>query len=969
MPCRYLLLLLLFPCNLLPGYAQQPLLRHYTISDGLPSNTVYSIFQDSRGFMWFCTDWGVCRFDGHHFEKITSDDGLLDNEVFSIYEDAWQRLWLNTYNQRLTYIYNDKVFSVLNDTLCQYMEKEGLIFPYITFSPYLTKKEHHASGQNSTTNLPDTALRSSRYQFNDQGIDYYFYYRKIIRKDHAKLTTVLETKGYYFRAALYLNGHLYVSVLSDTDRYPKLFYDIIFKEGKPLIKEVKAPYSILTFTSGKNGKLWCCTTEGISEYDPARNSIGEDQFIAMKGIVSYSSFIDKQGNCWYATNEGVYMQPVNTVLAYTAASGLANNNVNAVCHLPGGKLMAGYDNGRIMIREGHTFRFFGVVINSDESWNRILYFLPAGEHTFFAGTDCGLFKGDIRQKTCLQMTKFPEKSAAIRDGILLLCRNAGIYGNNLVYTLASGRFDTLSSLNNLIRVTATTIDTKGVYWLGTMEGLYYYDKTLQKFIRDSAFPNNRVTSLNILKGRLIISTHTNGIYIRDGYRMLRINEKNGLVSNICKRTYIDEKERLWINTEKGLARVTFSEDFSHSVYHFSAADGVPGHMINDITFGDGKAYLATSSGIIIIDQDQTSRSLPYKVYILKVSFKDSVINYPKSIALNYNQNNVQVTYTAISYLEGRDITYKYLLRGAGNDTVITEEGTLNLGALEPGSYELMVWAAGKNNVWNNTPAILYITVSPPFWGKGWFIAGAGFLLLLLITLAYKYRISSVRKKEAEKAERKKMIAELEMQALRAQINPHFMFNALNAIQNYYNKNDELGANYYMASFSRLIRKTLIHSKEHWNTIANEMSMLKAYIELEQMRFRHHFSYEIFVEPGLEECKIPTMLLQTYTENAINHGLRHLQHETGKLFISCRKNGDAIVCIIEDNGVGFEKAQKLDSRPDDYKSMGLKITAGRIAAINELYGTSIITKITDRQHLDKNSQGTIIEITIKNIPLL
>nr|WP_288878820.1 sensor histidine kinase [uncultured Pedobacter sp.] len=964
MLCRYLFLLLIISCNLLPGYAQQPLLRHYTISDGLTSNTVYGIFQDSRGFMWFCTDWGVCRFDGHHFEAITSDNGLLDNEVFGIKEDTLHRLWLNPYNKSPAYIYNDKVYTVRNDTLCRYMAREGLSYFDIPTHQKNANPEEGMNGvttQNRIIGWPGMAKKAI-FQFSDKGIDYIVYGNKIVRK--ADSATVVEFKEHYFRWELYQNGHLYLSAAKVSDQKVKIIYDIVFNDGKPLIKETKTPYNILAITIGKNGRLWCCTVNGIGEFDPTKDSISEDRFITMKGIVTYNSFVDRQGNCWYATNEGVYMQPTDTVLTYTTASGLVNDNVNSVCYMPGGDLLAGYDNGNIMLHEGNTFRPLGII--GEGYWSRIVFLLPTDRHTFFAGTDIGLFRGNTQKNECKQLTIHAEKSGALRGNLLLLGRNAHIYGTSLVYNLETDKLNILST--EISPVTATTIDAQGTYWLGTTQSLYYYNTTLRKFIRDSTFPPNRVTSLNILKGRLIISTHSDGLFIRDGSRMIRLNKDKGLINNICKKTYIDEKERLWVNTDKGLDRITFHKDLSYSIYHFSAADGVPGHMVNDITFGNGKAFIATSKGIIMIDQDQTSSSLPYKVYILKVALKDSVLNYPERIVLNYNQNNVQVSYTAISFIEGRDIRYKYLLQGAGNDTIVTEEGTLNLGALEPGDYQLMVWAAGRNNIWNKVPAILHITVKPPFWGSIWFIVTIGCLLLIIIVLIYRHRINIIRKKETEKAERKRMVAELEMQALRAQINPHFMFNALNAIQNYYSKNDELGANYYMASFSSLIRKTLTHSKEHWNTIANEMSMLKAYIELEQMRFKHRFSYEIFMDPTLEKFKIPTMLLQIYTENAINHGLRYLKQDNGKLIISCHRSDDAIVCTIEDNGVGFEEARRLDSRPGDYKSMGLKITAGRIAAINELYGTSIATHITDKQSQGNGSRGTIVTITIKNTPL-
>lgn len=237
------------------------------------------------------------------------------------------------------------------------------------------------------------------------------------------------------------------------------------------------------------------------------------------------------------------------------------------------------------------------------------------------------------------------------------------------------------------------------------------------------------------------------------------------------------------------------------------------------------------------------------------------------------------------------------------------------------------------------------------------------LLLLLLLWFYRYRISIIKRREVEVTGRKRRMAELEMQALRAQINPHFMFNALNAIQNYYSENDERSANYYMSAFARLIRQTLNYSKEHWIPLAQEVSILKTYIELEQMRSKHTFSYTIDLSADLELEKIPTMLVQVYTENAINHGLRHLDGPHGKLCLSFTLCDNNIVCKIEDNGVGFAQAKALDSRPRDHASMGLKITEGRIATINELYNTHIIVQISDKNTLQGYGQGTTVSITV------
>lgn len=953
--------------------AQLPQLRHYTVNDGMPSNNVYSTFQDSKGFMWICTDWGISRFDGRHFENITSNDGLPDNEVFFIREDPWHRYWLFCYNKAPGYIYKDKVYTALNDPLCRLIKEKGMKYgnfhengknEFCLVGPRNYILQEHSIIVDSSR--PEFTLAA--YQFSWKGKAYFVDEHKLCRKDGAVWVPLSHIEQGAFRVCFFLNGHIYITVNSEkVTRSGKktLFYDIDLNGDRPVIKERNRPYSIFFFAKGKNGAIWCCTDNGVYAYDPDRPD--RDELVALPGVVVYSCFVDAQNRCWFATNKGMYLQPSDTTWTYNRSSGLTADEVRAVCYMPGGELLAGYDNGIIDILSGGKIR--SVRITEKRYWNRVMYMLPLNKDIFFAGTDLGLYQVDRTTGKHTWQNIYSQKAGAIRDSILLLGIHGGSDGGSVIYDIASGqtRLLPLSTATNL--VIATAIDAEHTYWLGTLEGLYYIRHgKLKKLEGDTTIAHSRITSLTIFKkNKLIVSTLSNGIFIIDGARIHRIDKSKGLISNICKKAYVDEKDRIWVNTDKGLERITLLPDFSPVVYHLSSADGVQNFMINDLALGNGKVYLATSKGIVVISQDQTSGSMPYRVYILSVSLKDSMINYPERIVLGYKQNNVQITYTAISYTEGGDVTYKYLLQGASTDTVRTEAGSLNLGALSPGNYKLMVWGAGKNNNWNKIPAVLYITVRPPFWLELWFIAGVACILLAAVILTYKKRVSRVRKKEKERAGRKRVIAELEMQALRAQINPHFMFNALNAIQNFYNQNDELSANYYMTSFARLIRQTLTFSKEHWIMISDEMSMLKTYIELEQMRFRNAFTYEINAAPELMEAKIPTMLLQTYTENAINHGLRHLEGQKGRLIITCLRQDNAIICRIDDNGVGFEKARLLDSRPGDYKSMGLKITANRIETVNELYGILITTRIIDKSVLDKNMQGTIIELTIHNTP--
>jgi len=210
----------------------------------------------------------------------------------------------------------------------------------------------------------------------------------------------------------------------------------------------------------------------------------------------------------------------------------------------------------------------------------------------------------------------------------------------------------------------------------------------------------------------------------------------------------------------------------------------------------------------------------------------------------------------------------------------------------------------------------------------------------------------------EKFERQ--IAEIEMTALRAQMNPHFIFNALNSIKLYVVSNEPKTAAKYLTKFSKLIRSILNNSKSKLVSIEAELTALELYIQMEQFRFNFKFDYEINVDRDVDQefTEIPPMLLQPYVENAIWHGLMHKHDGKGKLYIHIKIKGGNLEFIIEDNGIGREKSMSLKSKTKTkHKSVGMQITADRLEMANRLYGTEGRVSVIDKKDEKGKSTGT------------
>jgi len=235
-------------------------------------------------------------------------------------------------------------------------------------------------------------------------------------------------------------------------------------------------------------------------------------------------------------------------------------------------------------------------------------------------------------------------------------------------------------------------------------------------------------------------------------------------------------------------------------------------------------------------------------------------------------------------------------------------------------------------------------------------------------LRKKQELEEQRKKQLE-TEYDKKLTEIELKAIRAQINPHFIFNCLNSIQLFVMQRDYEYAQKYLSDFSYLIRKTLDFSRRNFISLADEITYLNTYLGLEKMRFENRMEYEIVVDPVIAtaELEIPAMLLQPYVENAVKHGMTNPQQPTGKLSIYFNQvASDMLECVIADNGIGIARSKSLRMLPKHHQSSGMEISQNRAELLNKMYNTEIHIEIIDKSSEDESNSGTIVKILIPQL---
>jgi anti-sigma regulatory factor (Ser/Thr protein kinase) len=344
----------------------------------------------------------------------------------------------------------------------------------------------------------------------------------------------------------------------------------------------------------------------------------------------------------------------------------------------------------------------------------------------------------------------------------------------------------------------------------------------------------------------------------------------------------------------------------------------------------------------------------------------------KEITLRYNENQLEFSCSLHEFWDQRNTKMAWKMDGMNMDWVDLPPGgpdkfkAKHIPPLPPGKYVFRVKAKTGNEDWRKQEASLIINISLPFWQTWWFWTIAVIVLLSLIISFYRRHIFSVRKKEREKVIHEKELLELEAKALRAQMNPHFVFNSMNAIKSLINKNENDAAANYLTTFSKLIRTLFQNSDKREVSLFEELETCRFYTQLEKMRFgdKVQFIFDIDETIDLKDFKVPALILQPFIENAIWHGIMP-KESGGNVTISVKQIDNAIQCIIEDDGIGRVLSQKYKAEYETtHQSKGIGLTQSRLELDKLLNEREDAIEIIDKTEASGRPAGTRVIITFK-----
>jgi ligand-binding sensor domain-containing protein len=965
--------------------------------------------QDSKGYMWFCTDAGVSRYDGYSFHNYSNRNGLGDNTIFASYEDHKGRIWFRSLSGRLFYFQNDSIYGIqANNKILEDIHHGIMSSMYIdagdTIWCGISLGKHNFKIAPSYRECDLTFLPIMEGGGNFMDIDKKGFIISALTKaqnnhneeSYSSSLMYLDKNGFIKKKGLpgivtnsifyrIHTGELIITAdhykpVSSTQKSNEVIYKVSYRRymvtsQKTILKDDSSAIftspglSFVSLYEDKNLNLWAGRFKGGVYVFPSCNLNIKMPAHYLDGITVTCVREDSEGGYWLTTLEnGVYYMTSSGLLYYDRASGLPDNRVTSLLGKDGNSIWAGMASGEIVLLSPDTVR--NVKILKNRKMNGV-YRLAAGPHKdeLIVGSGCSymLSAEDHIARVIMKGVEF----AAYKT--FSTARNGMVWSGNHVFLVKIDPFSNkvLESYVSKSRILSVCVDSVDRVWLGCVNGLWSFSNGI---FRSEAESNpifkNRIEDMLISKdGVWWFATKGGGVIVKKGQQIIVITESNGLSSNICRNIYMDQEQNVWVSTNNGISKIAMRKWGEYAIDVYSSDDGLPSNEINQIVRTGNRIWAASNQGIVAFDVTKIFINLsPPPIYLTSIEINSITRHLKDTFYLKHSENYLQVDFTGLSYKRNSKLRYQYKLQGLDTGWKYTQSKSIQYTTLPPGTYRFLVYAINNDGMRSVVPASVSFVIAKPFWKEWWFVLSLiGFTVSVAVWLG-NYRIQLLKKKVLEQAEVNRKIADLKLMALRAQMNPHFIFNSINSIQLFILKNDTDSAHKHLSRFSKLIRHVLENSKHEYITIVEEIRTLELYIELERLRFSSKFDFKIIVkdEISIENVLISPLLIQPYVENAIWHGLMHLKQRQGELIITLEKCNTQLKVSIEDNGIGRHNSMAY-KKDRTHKSIGLSINKERVEIMNSLHLNNALTV----QFIDKNDEhgeamGTRVEIFL---PLL
>jgi hypothetical protein len=934
--------------------SQIPGLKHFGPEHGLPSSECHDLLHDNNGLLWIATDNGICSFDGRQFRNYGTNQGLSDPVVLHIAQNAAGEILCLSLNYKLSvfkrgrFVPHPREF-ILRNKVVPGDIPQGLI---------INENGNILIATSRSGILCIDCPDEKNYNGGKAMLELYISQAEAIAGGNnydpeavSGNSVSLMPQGQQLTIPESLSGKLPLRAIARDNRY-------LFSAGSTLIDISgntrtsvyrPVPGKIQALHQESNGRLWIGSSEGLYVLAELGNPEETRGLNRISGIsVSCLLPAPDQESLWIASaDQGLFFMP-NPASIVFEEPGTAFTSMESDAE---GNLYLLDDDGNLR------------VWNTSEISSRPLL-VATGIQAICASEDNGVIAIGIQSATTSTSLRIISNDILRTSGVLgaklhpatgevlINCRQGfhvlNADNGELLYSSSQHQF--YERCYDLQR------DGKRRLWAATASGLYIknqegfnettplHDNTGQGIISDMAMlPDGKILFLE--KGK--------GLILENGERLSDVIAYHGISASTYRKIRIAEDGSILLTGPSGAAHCILKGDRLEVVAFADASDGLARGEICDALVTNGKLAVLSRHGITLLPKIPAinEAKMPISLSLLEGD----------SLASVFEESGLSGPFRFISaeFFRPQSLRYRFRLNPE-SPWIESSSPEITFPDLPGGEYQLEVSASIFPERWSQS-TIFPFRVNLPYWKTWWFYMVCSGALIVCAYLLLRYTLKKLRKSDIIE----KKLIHLERSALLAQMNPHFIFNSLNSIQSYIALNENDKANRFLAKFARLIRAMLNHSRAQKIALHEEIESLKLYLELEKMRFKDKFEYEITVDKDIDtaEVELPPLLIQPYLENAIIHGLAR-KEGVGRVELLYLKIGQYLIATVTDNGIGLEAARKMKDKPDSlHKSVGMTITQKRLELLDE---GSTDKKVTIEEVKDRFGKvlGTKVEVKIK-----
>ena len=841
----------------------QPAFINYTVEDGLPSNESYCINQDTNGNIWIGTDRGLVKYNGYEFIVYTQFDGLPNNVIFKIERSPKGKLYFLGADNSLMILRNDSIIQhPLSDTLRKVIKDN--------FHGRYLKSTNIVIDENDTIHIGSS-----------------MYYIKL--KDELEL--VPRTEDLHIINIKKINGKSFFSSFK-----PKLLLSnvetAIYYNNKLITKKIQLNLLqrlIVTDYKDTTKLFLTYTNKTLSINDSSfslLNSIGQESLI-QKTIPLLNSKIDGY------LEKGLVIDD-KVIIPNTSVTDIYKDGNNGIWFTTIEKGLFYLPYSRTEIIDLQKEACYKIT----SSGNELFYSTQYGTIKKLSGNEITTLKKSTSKSSSISAFSFIDQTRFI-----LLSQNVSsklinirspkkkpielIFGSiplsaykiNDQLNLISNNKTAILDTNNLSvkfkqndLVVKSTNNYNNTILIGAKYGLYKFsENTISKYpLNHEYLDNNRINSIKSIKEEFWIGSIGKGLFIynTNTKTIKNLTTRDGLLSNNITDIEIDNNGRPWIATNKGIHIISANHPYK-ILKNITKTNGILSNEIFDLHLHQDYIYIANRKGLLRVNTNlnQEANSLFLKINGIKIN--DVPILLDSNLMFSYDQNNIEFQYASIQYQNKGNIVYQYRIKEIDTTWYETSSRTARFPDLNYGDHTFELRTQTSQNHWSPIISKSFI-ISPALWQTTWFIS----LVIILILLLLSSGLYLYYKNKLHRQSLKSDIDKHRYKALTSQMNPHFVFNALNSIQYFILDQKRRSASKYLSTFAKLIRASFENSKQDLILLHDELDALKLYVELENLRLDNRVNVIYYIDPNIDSISVmtPPLIIQPFVENAFIHGL-------------------------------------------------------------------------------------------------